>query len=89
MSYRITYQVNVEWVGDGMGPMSGNTAVQLAMAPAGGAQTLALFNTKGGYMTKTFLAADITTLTNDLAADIAAQMTTNITRIQNFSTGTD
>lgn len=89
MAYRITYQVNVDWVGEGVGPMSGNTAAQVGMAPAGGAQRLALFNAQGGQNTLTFLAADITTLTNAMAADIAAQMTTNITRIQNFSTGTD
>lgn len=67
--------------------MSGNTAVQLGLAPAGGAQTLALFNTQGGQNTLTFLAGDITTLTNAMAADIAAQMTTNISRIQAFSSG--
>lgn len=89
MSYRITYKVNVEWVGPGTGPMTGNVAPQVGMAPAGGAQVLSLFNAQGGQNTLTFLAADITTLTNAMAADIAAQMTTNITRVQNFSTGTD
>ena len=69
--------------------MSGNTAVPVGMAPAGGAQRLSLFNAAGGKNTSTFLAADVTTLTNAMAADIAAQMTTNLTRIQNFSTGTD
>jgi len=41
-------------------------------------------------MTKTFLAADVTTLTNAMAADIAAQMNVaaNLAQIQNFSTGT-
>jgi hypothetical protein len=89
MSYRIRYQVMVDWVGPGTGPMSGNTAVALGMNPAGGAQTLAFFNTSGGQNTLTFLAADITTLTNAMAADIAAQMNAQITRVQNFSTGTD
>jgi len=89
MAYRITYQVNVMWVGPGIGPMSGNVGPQVGLAPAGGAQTLALFNKTGGQNSLTFLSADITTLTNAMAADIAAQMTTNITRIQNFSTGTD
>lgn len=89
MAYRITYKVNVDWVGPGQGPMSGNTAAVVDTAPAGGAQRLSLFNTQGGQNTLTFLSADITTLTNAMAADIAAQMTTNISRIQNFSTGTD
>lgn len=89
MSYRITYQVNVMWVGPGTGPMSGNASDPPGMAPAGGAQTLALFNSAQGQNTLTFLAGDITTLTNGMAADIAAQMTTAIGRIQGFASGTD
>jgi len=91
MSYRITYSVNVDWIGDGIGPMSGNTAVSVGMAAAGGAQRKSFFNaTPVGQMTKTFLAADVTTLTNAMAADIAAQMNVpaNLAQIQNFSTGT-
>ena len=89
MSYRITYQCNIDWVGPGTGPMSGNVGPNVGMSPAGGAQRLALFNKAGGQNTLTFQAADITTLTNAMAADIAAQMTAAITRVQNFSTGTD
>jgi hypothetical protein len=89
MAYRITYQVNVDWVGEGVGPMTGNTAVSLGMAPRGGAQTLALFNAAGGQNSKTFTSTDITNLTNAMAADMVTQMTNNITRIANFSTGTD
>lgn len=89
MAYRITYQVNVDWVGPGQGPMSGNTAPAIGMAPAGGAQRLSLFNTQGGQNTLTFQAGDITTLTDAMAADIAAQMTTNISRVQGFASGTD
>lgn len=88
MAYRITYQVQVNWIGPGLGPMGGQLASSLPNAPAGGAQTLEFQNAQGGQNSNTFLAADITTLTNAMAADIAAQMTTNITRIQNFSTGT-
>lgn len=89
MSYRITYKVNVEWVGPGTGPMSGNTAVALGMAPAGGAQVLSLFNAAGGQNTLTFQAADVTTLTNAMAADIAAQMNVPATlaRALAFSSG--
>lgn len=89
MAYRITYQCNVMWIGPGTGPMAGGASDPPGMAPAGGAQTLALFNSNQGQNTLTFLAADITTLTNGMAADIAAQMTTAIARIQAFSTGTD
>jgi len=87
MAYRITYQVNVDWVGEGVGPMSGSAGPQVAMSPAGGAQRLALFNQAGGQNSKTFLAGDITALTNSMAADIAAQMTTNIARVQAFKSG--
>lgn len=89
MAYRITYQVNVMWVGPGTGPMAGGASDPPGMGPAGGAQTLALFNSNQGQNTLTFLGADITALTNGMAADIAAQMTTAIGRIQAFSTGTD
>ena len=45
------------------------------MAAAGGAQRKTFFNaTPAGQMTKTFVAGDVTTLTNAMAADIAAQM---------------
>ena len=91
MSYRITYSVNIDWIGDGIGPMGGNTAASVGMAAAGGAQRKTFFNaTPVGQMTKTFLAADVTTLTNAMAADIAAQMNVaaNLAQIQNFSTGT-
>jgi hypothetical protein len=83
--------VNVDWVGDGIGPMGGATAASVGMAAAGGAQRKTLFNaTPAGQMTKTFLSADVTTLTNAMAADIAAQMNVPATlaQIQNFSTGT-
>jgi len=91
MSYRLTYQCNIDWIGDGQGPMSGNTAASVGMAAAGGSQRKTFFNaTPVGQMTKTFLAADVTTLTNAMAADIAAQMNVpaNLAQIQNFSTGT-
>lgn len=89
MSYRITYQVNVDWIGPGTGPMSGNTAAQVGMAPAGGAQRKSFFNAAGGQNTLTFVAADVTTLTNAMAADIAAQMNAAaaLAQIQGFATG--
>lgn len=89
MAYRLRYQVNVDWVGEGVGPMTGNTAVPLGANPAGGAQTLALFNAAGGQNSKTFVGADVTALTNAMAADIAAQLNAPATlaRVQAFSTG--
>lgn len=88
MAYRVVAQVTVYWVGPGIGVMGGGLAPTLPNAPAGGAQSIEFSNQAGGYNTNTFLAADITTLTNALAADMAAQFTAQITRIQNFSTGT-
>jgi hypothetical protein len=61
------------------------------MAAAGGAQRKSLFNgTPAGQMTKTFTSSDVTTLTNAMAADIAAQMNVPATlaQIAAFSTGT-
>jgi hypothetical protein len=89
MSYRITYQCNVDWVGPGTGPMSGSMAAQVGMAPAGGAQRLSFFNAQGGQNSQTFVAQDITNLLTAMATDLAAQMTTNLARIQGFSSGTD
>ncbi|MDE2471879.1 MAG: hypothetical protein KGL35_24925 [Bradyrhizobium sp.] len=88
MAYRVTAQVQVQWVGPGLGPMGGQLAPALPSGPAGGAQMIEFVNQAGGYNTNTFLAGDITTLTNALAADMVTQMTAQITRIQNFSTGT-
>ena len=88
MAYRITYQVNVFWVGPGLNVMGGGLAPALPIAPAGGAQSIAFFNAPGGQNSNTFQAADITALTNAMAADMVTQMTAQITRIQNFSTGT-
>jgi hypothetical protein len=88
MAFRVVAQVTVYWLGPGLGVMGGGLAPALPNAPAASAQSIEFNNQPGGYVTNTFLAADITTLTNALAADMAAQFTTNITRIQNFSTGT-
>lgn len=89
MSYRITYQVYVDWVGPGMGPQSNNLAPALPTGGRGGAQTLAFSNQQGGQNALTFTGGDITALTNAMAADIAAQFTAAEQRIQNFATGTD
>lgn len=88
MAYRITYQVQIYWVGPGLGPMGGQLAPVLPQGPAGGAQELDLFNQAGGQNSLTFTGTDITNLTNAMAADIAAQMNTQIARVQGFATGT-
>jgi hypothetical protein len=79
----------VMWVGPGLGPMGGGLATTMPQGPAGGSQVLEFQNQQGGQNSLTFTGTDITNLTNAMAADIAAQCNANITRIQNFSTGTD
>jgi hypothetical protein len=93
MAYRLRYTVNVDWVGGGQGQL---VSPQFpGVSGAGNAQTLQLQNALGGQnITGTgtggaIAAADITTLTNAMAADILAQMNAspNLGRLQNFSTG--
>jgi hypothetical protein len=47
MAYRITYDVTVQWVGPGMGPMDGSM-VPLRGSEVAGAQILGVFNISGG-----------------------------------------
>jgi hypothetical protein len=88
MAYRVTYQVNVDWVGPGTGPIgSNNVAPPLPQGGRGGAQTLEFSNKQGGQNSLTFLTADITALTNAIAADMVTQFTASQARIQGFATG--
>lgn len=89
MAYRVSYQVNVDWVAPGVGPMSGNLATALPQGGRGGAQTLEFSNPQGGLNANTFTGADITALTNAVAAALVTQFTASQTRIQGFATGTD
>lgn len=79
MSYRLRYQVNVDWVGAGMGPV-GSPQSPGVLGSSGNAQTLVFVNKAGAQNIVgtgsggAIAAADITTLTNAMAADIAAQM---------------
>jgi hypothetical protein len=87
MAYRLVYVVNIEWVGAGMGPMGGQLSV-LPGFESGGAQTLEMSNTPGGQNivgTGTggaLASADITTITNAMAADIAAKLNVPATLAQ-------
>lgn len=90
MAYRLRYQVWVDFVPAGLGPGLSNPQ---GPGPAGGpAQTLMFSNGQTGAYppnSSTFLAADVTALTNSMAADISAQMSVAavLTRVQNFATG--
>jgi hypothetical protein len=87
MPYRVTYQCNVDWVGAGEGVMSGNVAPALPQGGRGGFQTKEFSNKQGGQTSTTFVAADITALTNGIAADLAAQFTASSAQIQGFASG--
>jgi hypothetical protein len=85
----MTYKVDVDWVGAGVGPMGGQTAAAVGQVPAGGAQSLSFFNAAGGQNRLTFLAADITALLAAMSTDLSTQMNSaeTLARIQNFSQG--
>ncbi len=94
MSYRLRYEVHVDWVGDGQGPMGGATA-QIPGFEAGGAQTLDFFNAAGGQNivgTGTggaLASANITTLLTAMSADLSTQMNVaaKLAQLQGFATG--
>ena len=76
MAYQLRYTFNIDWIGPGMGPFSniqtgpGNSNAQtLGLINKPGAQDIA-GSGSGGIIQ----AADITTLTNAAAADMAAQL---------------
>lgn len=94
MAYRLTYFATLSWVGDGIGPMGGQLSV-LPGSELGGAQSMELANTPGGQQvvgggtSGAITAANITTITNAMAADISAQLnlTANLAKAQGFATG--
>ena len=87
MAFRVTYQVRVEYLPPGIGPMGGTGASLPGIAPTGVGPTKAFFNQAGGQTSPTFTASDITTLTNNMASDISTQMNAAIAQVQAFATG--
>lgn len=99
MAYRLTYQVNIDWVGPGTGVQGGSAAPALPQGGRGGAQTIEFSNLtlvpnaagqstiQGGINSNTFLTADITAMTNAVAAQLVTQLTAAQSRIQGFATG--
>jgi hypothetical protein len=69
--------------------MGGTGASLPGVAPTGVGPTKAFFNAAGGQTSPTFTSSDVTTLTNAMAADIAAQMNVaaTLTQVQGFATG--
>jgi hypothetical protein len=87
MAYLFTYSVTAKWItanGVGMnatpqpqgvaGPVNGQELMLFASAPVGSG---------------TFTATDIANFVAAANTDMTAQLTANLTRISNFSTGTD
>ena len=64
MPWKLTYTVNVDYVGAGQG---GNQRI-------GQTRAFTKSATNNNTVVQTLVAADVTTLTNALASDIAAQM---------------
>jgi hypothetical protein len=96
MPYRMRYAVWVDFMPAGAGPMAANLApMQGPAGGASGAQTLELFNVSGGQVVvggganNALVSADVTTLTNAMAADISAQMNVAATlgRLAAFASG--
>lgn len=97
MAYRMRYAVWVDYFQAGIGPMGGYPTAaggNVGPAPASGAQTLEFFSNPppvvaGGGAGNIIVGADVTTLTNAMAADIAAQMNVAATlaRLQGFASG--
>lgn len=79
MVYVIKYSLNVEWVGDGCGPMSVPSAQKIRFAqtspvlvPGGDSPSAANFNTA---------------ITGGMTTDLEAQVLANLGQIQGFATG--
>lgn len=72
MPYRLTYRVDISWVGTGQGPLTVPAAQRLTLVQKGLA--VAGQDIVGTGAGGAIAGADITTITNAMAADIAAQL---------------
>jgi hypothetical protein len=87
MAYGIRYSLDVVWIPDGAGPMTVPDAQRLKLSqtaivqvPGGDSPTQANFNTAIGVTSGNVIAGS-------MASDLEAQIATNLTRIQGWSTG--
>jgi len=97
MAYRLRYAVNIDFVGAGMGPMSGlsgtnpsaggasNLTYEIDQSPVAGPIVAGSGAASPGG--NALAAADITTLTNAMAADVAAQLTAALSRLAAWPAG--
>jgi hypothetical protein len=87
MAYAIKYSLDVVWIGDGASSMSVPAAQRLKLVqsslvqvPGGDSPSQANFNTAIGVTSGNVI-------TNSMASDLEAQIATNLTKIQAWSTG--
>lgn len=88
MGYRLRYTVNVDWVGDGVGPMGVSAAqtmgfsatVPVTNVPGGNAPTQANFN-------NALSGADATPTSPSLSYDISTQIAEKLAEIQAWASG--
>jgi hypothetical protein len=91
LAYRRTYQVTMNWIGAGMGPVGSPNVVP----GKGNAQALTLSNQAGGQnivgsgTAGIIQNADIATLLTNMVTDLTAQLesATNIGIMQGWETG--
>jgi len=98
MAFKLVYQAQISWVGAGAGPMealapsSGNFMMGGSTGQSKGFTTnpAVVPVVAGAGAGGTLAAGDITTLTNGMAADIAAQMNLPavLAQINGWPTGT-
>jgi hypothetical protein len=87
MSYRIRYQLSVDWVPPGLGLGMNNPTGHGEVG--GPAQTLTFFGSPGASVpnSTTFLSSDVTNLLASMSTDLSTQMNAQLARVQGFSTG--
>lgn len=96
MPFKLRYQVNIDFVGPGAGPMEGLAPSAGQMLPGGGGT-----GQSRGFVTnpatppvaigagtgQTLTGGDVTNLTNAMAADIAAQLNAALAVINQWPSG--
>jgi hypothetical protein len=103
MPYGLRYQAEVFWIGPGAGPMTGLLAPSLPGIGGGVGQlkqfdvnpaalplitgTTTFAQPNGTTVAGALASADVTALTNAMAADIAAQMNASIAAMQAWVVG--
>ena len=88
MGYRLRYTLNVDWVGDGVGPGSNVATAQtkgfsqqaIVTVPGGDTPTLGNFNTA-------LTGSSSTPAAGSMGADLNTQISAALAQIQGFATG--